>query len=240
MHRIVFTLSIIGISFYVLASAQSAQAQIDLDLLLNTPTPSPLPPGQEYILELEQLDVGAASDSGHLGSFTVSEQQRFEENGYIVRSTRQDIFFSIDRTQIAFSSFETAPVQEEKSVATISSEESGFQVLMNAHTGLSSVNGTTIPTTRCDSHQTCSPLRAESWKKQQPPGWGYNLSGSRIPKDFQDKTFYRSPSLDGSISLLKQGEATKTNTITVTWKVITDGLNDEKYSPIVRLFALPY
>lgn len=240
MHRFLLFVSVVGIVSYFVLSTSSVHAQIDLDLLLNTPTPSPLPPGQEYILELEQLDLSTASDSGQFGSFSSSERKQFEEQGYVVRTKNQNISFSVDRTQIAFGSFKTAPVQEEETSAMIGSEGSGFQVLMEAKTALSSVNNTTIPPTRCDSRQTCSPLRAQAWKDAQAPGWGYSLSGSEVPQDFKNKTFYRPPSLDGYISLLKSGEPDSNTNITLTWKVLTDGSNEETYSSILKFFAVPY
>lgn len=240
MHRFLIVVSAIGIVSFLVLSAQKTYAQIDLDLLLNTPTPSPLPPGQEYILELEQLDLSTASDSGQFGSFSSSERKQFEEQGYIVRSKNQNISFVVDRTQIAFGSFKTAPTQEEESTATISSEETGFQVIMEAKTAFSSANNTTIPPTRCDSRQTCSPMRAQEWKDTQTPGWGYNLSGSQAPPDFKNKTFYRPPSLDGYVSLLKNGEPARKTTATLSWKVLTAGSNEETYSSILKFFALPY
>ncbi|QQS44630.1 hypothetical protein IPM65_03460 [Candidatus Roizmanbacteria bacterium] len=240
MHRFLLCISVIGLASYCLFSAPGVHAQIDLDLLLNSPTPTPLPPGQEYILELEQLDLSTASDSGKFGSFSTAERKRFEEQGYTVRSKDQPISFSIDRTQIAFSSFETAPVQEEQSSVHISAESSGFQVLMEAKAAFSSENDTTIPPTRCDSRRTCSALRAQSWKNEQIPGWGYSVSGNNAPSDFQDKTFYRPPSFDGIIALLKQGEPAKRSSITLNWKIVTEALNDETYSSVVTLFALPY
>lgn len=240
MHRIYSILPVIFCSFYLLFAGHAVYAQIDLDLLLNTPTPTPLPPGQEYILELEQLDLSTASDSGHMSSMTAFDREQFEKNGYTIISSDKDLSFSINRTQIAFRSFTTAPIQEEESVANITSEASGFQIVMEAQTGLKSTDKTAILPTRCDSRKTCSPLRASRWTDEKPTGWGYKLSGSSIPHDFQDGTFYRSPSLDGSVSLLKQGENTKNNTVTITWKIIADAAGDETYSSIVRLFALPY
>ena len=240
MHRFLYPLSIVAIGLFFLFLSTPTHAQIDLDLLLNTPTPTPLPPGQEYILELEQLDYSTASDSGQFGSFSSSERKLFEEQGYVVKSSAQDISFSVDRTQIAFGSFVTAPVQEESSATSITSQESGFQILMGAKGGFASANSSIIPPTRCDSRQTCSPLRAQQWKNDQTPGWGYSLSGNDAPRDFKDKTFYRPVSLDGSIALIKQGASTKRNAPTLHWKVVTNGENEETYSTVVTLFALPY
>lgn len=215
-------------------------AQVDLDLLLNSPTPSPLPAGQEYILELEQLDLSTSSDSGQLGSFTTTERKQFEEFGYVVRSSGQAISLGIDRTQIAFSSFQTAPVQEEQSVMTVLSGSTGFQMVMEAYTALSSVNGTVIAPTRCDSRQTCSPLRAQRWESEQASGWGYNLSGTNKPSDFNSKSYYRPLSQNGEISLIKTGEPNKKNSITMTWRIVNTALSDETYASIVALFVLPY
>ncbi len=233
-------ISIIGIFAFLLLQSTPVHAQIDLDLLLNTPTPSPLPPGQEYILEIEQLDLSSASDSGQFGAFSSSERVHFEEQGYIVRNNNESISFSVDRAQIAFGSFKTAPVQEEQTTAMIISESSGFQLIMEATGSFSSENSTTIPPTRCDSRRTCSPLRAQEWRNEQIPGWGYNLSGSGIPKDFKNKTYYRPPSLDGIIALLKQGAPDNKTSITLNWKVVSDAESEETYSSVVRLLALPY
>lgn len=240
MHRLFSMVSIIGIFIFLLLPTPSAHAQIDLDLLLNSPTPSPLPPGQEYILEIEQLDLSSASDSGQFGALSSSERERFEEQGYIIRNNNESFSFTLDRAHIAFGSFKTAPIQEEQATATIVSENSGFQLIMEAAGAFSSENSTTIPPTRCDSRRTCSPLRAQAWSNEQIPGWGYNLSGSRVPHDFRDKTYYRPPSLDGNISLLKQGEPEKKTNVTFNWKIVTDATSEETYSSVVKLFVLPY
>lgn len=218
-------------------------AQLDFDILTDTPTPTLLPPGQEYILEIEQIDPNSATSSAGLSVLSSSEKNIFNEQGYVIKSPEKnnDISFSVDRSQVAFTSFKVSPMQEKEVTLHINAGSSiGFQLLMETVAPFSSAAGTELEPTQCNSNNLCTPTRAQLWTDSEVPGWGYSLSGRQISQDFISKNWFRPVSLEHPVTLIHAGQLNNKSSIKLNWKVVAPNISEETYSTIIKLVTIPY
>lgn len=94
-------------------------------------------------------------------------------------------------------------------------------------------NGLTeIPDTTCDASD-CDETGATVWSDQDIPGFGFNMSGTDIPADFVDSTYFRQFADDSGAEnmqvVMESDNIAKNNQSTVTYKAGVSGSQASGY-----------
>lgn len=184
---------------------------------------------QEYILELQQIE--ATNEAQLKPKISNEHLTELTSYGYTIMSKSEkptEIFFSIDRTSIAFADLNQGGSFIENINLEVKSSTNGqYQIITKLLSPLSSSSGETIKLTSCDD--TCSPRNAKTWQSTDVYGWGYSID--------EGKT-YRTFSHDTSVSLFPSSPSQSKSQITV--KVQTPTNQPEgNFQGIVHLIALP-
>lgn len=122
----------------------------------------------------------------------------------------------------------------------------GFQVLASQNHPLTIIKGsTTIADTTCDNpDDTCSETIAKPWTDNSQYGFGYNLSGQDIPKDFLGPTYFRHFSDESNQEepavVMSSINPDRTSEATITYKVLVPAIQASGiYDNVVTFLAVP-
>lgn len=212
---------------FLLIWTAPVHAQINLDLLENSPTPTPLPEGQNYILEIEQIDLSKQTEIKP--TLTSSQKKMFDQNGFVVIQAQGVSGLTIEKTQLTFESFMDGKAQSKSTQVKLDEHatSSGFQLLMNLKESLSSGDRVVAPT-NCSETIPCTVTRAVGWDDMNA-GWGYSLDGET----------YR-PVPTNNTTIERQGVSSRSRPYMMTWRVQPENKLDGIYSARVQLIVLPF
>lgn len=123
----------------------------------------------------------------------------FQSNGYIVKSGFQYIHsiipfnFSISDTSIEFEDVKPNEFNQSTFDLAVSYGAAGkYQITASQDGPLTSEDKTKIiEPTFCDQKDKCLVTLAKPWQSKGVYGFGYNLAGDDIPKDFKNKDYFR-------------------------------------------------
>ena len=209
---------------------------------------------QNYIIQMPNLNTGAGlpTSSNYNVSSTIGQTAAglFSSAGYRAKSGFQYIYsiipfsFTISGTSINFGDLTAqVPVTVTQNLTVSSGGAGGYQVLASENNPLKvSSSGKTIPNTNCDTG--CTYGAAGVWNTTSKYGFGYNMSGTDVPSDFTDLTYYRpfadrsqsqSPQIVMSSIYVGRGRQS-----TVSYKVNISGIQAAgKYNNTIMYTAIP-
>jgi len=99
--------------------------------------------------------------------------------------------FSISDISIEFGTLTPGTPTTQTNTLTVSvGGAGGYTVKASENKPMTSDNNNTIPDTTCDAG-TCSQTTAGVWSQNTIYGFGFNMSGTDIPSDFVDTTYFR-------------------------------------------------
>ena len=176
----------------------------------------------------------------------------YSSTGYKIRAGFQYIHsiipfsFSISDISIDFGSLTPGVPTTQTNTLTVSvGGAGGYVVKASENNPLKSTAGATIPDTLCDGGaNTCTETTAKPWTSNSAYGFGFNMSGTDIPADFVDSTYFRQFA-DRSVGEQPQTIMTGTNVgrnkqATVTYKVNISSLQPAgRYENILSFLAIP-
>ncbi len=177
---------------------------------------------------------------------------QFQSSGYIVRTGLSylggdsQFTFSLSSTQLDLGSLSPNTAALGHTDIVISNGLSRGYTLYSSSIGpLTSSSGATIPKTVCDiPSDPCTILRAKVWTNNAAYGLGYNMSGSFIPSDFTDSTFFRPFSdltKNESMVTIMDSQTHKTqDQARITYKTIISPLQAVgRYKTTISFLAIP-
>lgn len=153
--------------------------------------------------------------------------------------------FAISTTSIDFGELIIGQHATQNHTMSISTRGAGgYAVYARAAHALRHQTGAaTIPHTSCDA-SNCTLTTAEVWTNPAVAGFGYNMSGTNVPADFTDNTYFR-PMADQELAesaqvVMSSSDIANNETATITYKVGV-GANQQagRYSTEVRFTAVP-
>lgn len=99
--------------------------------------------------------------------------------------------FSISDILVDFGTLTPQTPKTQQATLTVSAGGAGgYVVKASENNPLTSTAGSTIPDTTCDNGN-CTESQAEVWTQNTTYGFGFNMSGTDIPADFVDTTYFR-------------------------------------------------
>ncbi len=177
----------------------------------------------------------------------------FSSSGYIVKAGFQywhsiiPFEFSISDTTIELGTLTPQTPSTGTTLLTVNFGGAGLYQVTAVEVGpLQTASGTnSIPDTICNGGgQTCTETAANVWNSSTAYGFGYNMSGSSIPGDFTNATYFR-PFPDALLSEAPAVVMTSTNVTassqsTVTFKAnISNTQAAGSYQTLVKFVATP-
>lgn len=157
-----------------------------------------------YKIQMGTIDIAGgkkSSDSYNLSdSIGQTAAGEFQSAGYIVKAGFQYLHsiipftFSISETRINFGTLIANSPQTATTTLNVSFGGSGgYQVTAIEEGPMRTFNNaSTIPDTSCNGDgNTCTESLAKPWTSSSAYGFGYNMSGTDIPSDFIDDTYFR-------------------------------------------------
>lgn len=194
-----------------------------------------------YKIQMGDVNMGAGlptSDNYNLGlTGGQTAPGLFAANGYQILSgfwyikTIIPFSFTIDNLAIDFGTLTPNQFSTKTNFLTVSAGGAGgYQVTASESAVLTSFGGTaTIPNTSCNGGtNTCIDNQAKPWTDTHQYGFGYNMSGTDIPTDFLDPTYYRPFTASTSAIIMSSADVTRnppSNTAgaTVTYQINISG-----------------
>jgi hypothetical protein len=177
----------------------------------------------------------------------------FSSSGYIVKAGFQywhsiiPFGFAISDTSIELGTLAPQTPSTGTTVLTVNFGGAGqYQVTAVEVGTLQTANGSnTIPDTTCNGGaQTCTETSANVWNSSTAYGFGYNMSGTSIPGDFTNGTYFR-PFPDSLLSeapavVMTSSNVTASSQSTVTFKAnISNTQAAGSYQTLVKFVATP-
>jgi hypothetical protein len=154
-----------------------------------------------YVIQMPNLNSGAGLpfSTNYNVSATIGQTSAglYSSNGYRVKSGFQYIYsiipfsFSISALSINLGHLTAqTPVTATETLTVSSGGAGGYQVKASENHPLKvGSSASIIPDTNCNS--SCSETTAGVWTLSTRYGFGFDMSGSDIPADFTDTTYYR-------------------------------------------------
>ncbi|KXK09267.1 MAG: hypothetical protein UZ22_OP11002001146 [Microgenomates bacterium OLB23] len=179
--------------------------------------------------------------------------KEFSSAGYIVKAGFQywhsiiPFSFSISDIGIELGSLTPQTPSTATTTLTVSFGGAGqYQVTAGEVGTLQTANGAnSIADTTCNGGaQTCTESSANVWNSASAYGFGYNMSGTGIPGDFVNNTYYR-PFPDLSLSespavVMSSSSITTSSQSTVTFKVnVSTTQAAGTYQTLIKFVATP-
>jgi hypothetical protein len=201
---------------------------ISLYLLLLAPTRAENLSSPSYQIQMGNLNMGAGYPTSNTYKMGLTGGQNapglFSSNGYKVMSgfwyikTIIPFRFTLTNLDIDFGVLIPNNFATKFSILTVSNGGAGgYQVTAQENGLLTSSGGTaTIPNTSCDN--SCTVSSAQPWVNTANPGFGYNMSGTDIPVDFINSTYYR-PFSTSPIVVMSYNKVGRNRTATATYKI---------------------
>lgn len=191
-----------------------------------------------YRIQMPNFNSGAGipSSTNYKMDTTVGQTAAglYTSNGYLVRSGFQYIHsiipfsFSMSNFLINFGGvIPGSPVTVQSTLTVSSGGAGGYKILARESDYLKNSAGQTIPDTTCDSGG-CSETTAAVWSLAGTYGFGYNMTGSDIPSDFVNSTYFRhfanaSASQTDQV-IMQSANVGRGATATITYKINISGV----------------
>jgi len=176
----------------------------------------------------------------------------YSSTGYKIRAGFQYIHsiipfsFSISDISIDFGSLTPGvPVTQTNTLTVSVGGAGGYVVKVSENNPLKSTAGATIPDTICDGGaNTCTETTAKPWTSNSAYGFGFNMSGTDIPSDFVDSTYFRQfadrNSDEQPQTIMNGTNVGRNKQATVTYKVNISSLQPAgRYENILSFIAIP-
>src|SRR3989338_310427 len=211
----------------------------------------------QYRIRFGNINFGSNNQSSSsyqlgttAGQFAANE---FSSSGYIVKAGFQYIHsiipftFSISDTTIDLGTLIAQTPSTATADLTVAFGSAGsYQVTAEEIGPLQTSSGSsTIPDTSCNGGaQTCTESSANVWTSTSAYGFGYNMSGTSIPSDFINSTYFRpfpdSTAADSSQVVMSSANVTTSSTSTITKKTNISGSQGAgAYRTVIRFIATP-
>ncbi|MGB9911598.1 MAG: hypothetical protein ACPLKP_03315 [Microgenomates group bacterium] len=174
----------------------------------------------------------------------------YSSTGYKVRAGFQYIHsiipfsFSISDISVDFGTLSPqTPITQQATLKVSVGGAGGYVVKVSENHPLTSTAGSTIPDTNCDNGN-CSESQAQVWAQNTTYGFGFNMSGTDIPSDFINSSYFRQfadRSLGESPQTIMSGPNVGRNKqATITYKVNISPLQSAGvYQNILTFLAIP-
>lgn len=156
----------------------------------------------------------------------------FSSSGYHVKAgfqyiyTLYDFSFAISSLALDLGTLTSNTFSTATNTLTVTAPGQGYSVSVLESNKLTSIAGSTIPDTTCDSG-TCTETSAGVWSTATNNGFGFNVNGSDVSADFVGVTYFRPfPDLslsEPSATIMQSAAPGKNRTSTVTYKVSPPG-----------------
>lgn len=207
-----------------------------------------------YEITWPNLNMGAGLPSSSNYNLGVTMGQTapglYSSTGYKVRAGFQYIHsvipfsFSISDISIAFGTLNAGTPSTQTNTLTVSvGSAGGYTVKASENKPLTSDANSTIPDTTCDAG-TCSETTAGVWSQNTTYGFGFNMSGTDIPADFVDSTYFRQfadrNAGESAQTVMSGSNVGQNKEATVTYKVnISSTQAAGTYRNIITFVATP-
>jgi len=240
MSKIKFIIVIIVIAVIItpLASAQST---------IRSPN---------YKIDWPNINMGAGLPTSTNYKMGVTTGQTapglYTSTGYKIRAGFQYIHsiipfsFSISDISIDFGTLTPGTPTTQTNTLTVSvGGAGGYTVKVSENNPLKSTAGATIPDTLCDGGaNTCTETTAKPWTSNSAYGFGFNMSGTDIPADFVDSTYFRQfadrSAGESAQTVMAGANVGRNKQATVTYKVNISNLQPAgRYENILSFLAIP-
>ncbi len=174
----------------------------------------------------------------------------YSSTGYEVRAGFQYIHsiiafsFAISNLSIDFGSLTPDTPATASNILTVKAGGAGgYEVLAYENHPLRNQQATAIADTSCDSND-CTEAQAGVWQLASTDGFGFNMSGTDIPADFVDSTYYRqfadNSAAESAQVVMSNDGVTRQSQATVTYKVNVSGSQAAgKYENAITFIAVP-
>jgi len=209
---------------------------------------------ENYQIQLPNFNSGAGipTSASYKLDTTIGQTAPglFTSNGYFVKSGFQYIHslvgfsFSISKIAIPFGALNPqTPKTDSLTLTVTAGGAGGYKVYSQENKPLTNSDASqTIPDTLCDS--TCSQTSAAVWTQDTSYGFGFNMSGSDIPTDFVDSTYYRqfadASTSEAAQEIMGGNNVSVAHQANVNFKVNVSGVQPAgMYSNIITFFAVP-
>jgi hypothetical protein len=204
-------------------------------------------------------NINFGSDEGSSTNYDISTTngqlaaKEFSSSGYIVKAGFQywhsiiPFTFSISDTSIELGTLTPQTPSTATTILTVSFGGAGqYQVTAVEVGPLETSSGSnSIADTVCNGGaQTCTETSSNVWNSSSAYGFGYNMSGTGIPGDFTNNTYYR-PFPNSLLSeapavVMSSSNVTTSDQATVTFKVnISSTQAAGSYQTLVKYVATP-
>ena len=217
-----------------------------------------------YILQLQELDVSMSKPTIKNRTLGVSDQQASEQKpepnykiqaGFVDDKSKSPFTFSVSETLIDFSTLSpTNPIKRSNKLAVSNGSANGYSVIASEDRELSSSPTSNVASassgfildTTCDNG-LCSEARSALWTNPLTYGFGYrceNIVGTDCASGFSEVEFYKQFA-NASKSKKPQKVASATNTgknktVQITYKVNVSGTQQFAfYSNTITYIAVP-
>lgn len=188
-------------------------------------------------------DTVGQTGAGPYGNYGVSNY--FVGGGFQYIYQIPEFEFQISTTSIDFGELIIGQHATQNHTMTISTRGAGgYAVLAQVvHALRHQEDAEEIPHTTCDA-ANCTITTAEVWTNQAIAGFGYNMSGTNVPTDFSDATYFRPfPDLEAvqaAQTVMSSNDIATNETATITYKVGVDATQlAGRYNTEVRFTAVP-
>lgn len=185
-----------------------------------------------------------------LGQLAANE---FSSSGYVVKAGFQYLHsiipfaFTISDTSINLGTLTPNTPSTATTDLTVSFGGAGqYQVTAEEIGPLDTASGSdSIIDTSCNGGaETCTETSADVWNSSSAYGFGYNMSGTGIPADFTNTTYFRpfpdSTAPESPAVVMSSTNVTKTSTSTVTFKANISPIQAAgSYYTVIRFIATP-
>ena len=211
----------------------------------------------QYRIQFPNVNFGSnnQSSTNYDLSTTIGQlaAKEFSSSGYIVKAGFQYIHsiipftFSISNRNINFGSLSPDTPATGTTTLTVSFGGAGQYLVKAIEKGpMTTQSGSnTIPDTSCNGGaQTCTETSANVWNVSTAYGFGYNMSGTDIPADFVNSTYFRPFSdfdaAESPQTVMSSTNVTDSSQSTMTFKVNVSPLQPAgTYQTVVKFIATP-
>jgi hypothetical protein len=182
----------------------------------------------------------AAGPFGQYGSSTY-----FLGSGFQYIYQIDEFAFSISDTNIALGTLAPGAHTTDSNVLTITTRGAGGYTVYayESHPLKRDGGSETIPDTTCNTG-TCSQTDADPWTTVSIPGFGFNASGSTVPADFVDATYFRQfadiSNAETMQPVMTSANIGQADTATITYKAGISGTQAAgDYQTLIYYVAVP-
>lgn len=211
-----------------------------------------------YVIQFGNFNVtsGEKSSASYNVTDTVGQTGagpfgEYGSSGYFVGSGFQYIYqidtfaFSISDLSIDLGTLTSGVHNTDTNVLTITTRGAGgYTVYAHEQQPLTHSNGSvTIPDTTCDDG-LCDQTNADPWTNQAIAGFGFNASGTSVPADFVNSTYFRqfanALAAESMQAVMSSASIANATTATITYKAGISGTQAAgNYQTSIMYTAVP-